>query len=67
MAKSKAKKMREKLEREGRMNPEAKRLISVGLTTRRTPTLTEKINKKRYKPDYQNNDDSVYFFCCLII
>lgn len=62
MAKSKAKKMREKLEREGRMNPEDKRYMNVGLTTRTTPTRQGLLNKQRYKPDYRNSDDSVYFF-----
>lgn len=48
MAKSKAKKMREKLEREGKRNPELGRgtFALVKLTTRKTKTKQEKMKKE---------------------
>lgn len=58
MAKSKNKKMREKLVREGKMDPAQSRLtwgIFDGVT-KRTPTKTEKLNKRKYKRDYNESD-----------
>lgn len=58
MAKSKARKLREKLEREGKRNPSTMRLtwgILDGVT-KRTPTKQEKLNKSKYKRDYGRED-----------
>ena len=58
MAKSKNKKMREKLVREGKNDPSMMRLtwgVFDGVT-KRTPTKQEKLNKQKYKRDYSQTD-----------
>ena len=58
MAKSKARKEREKLEREGKRNPSLSR-ITWGVfdgVTKRTPTKKERMNKQKYKRDYSRED-----------
>ena len=54
MAKSNAKKFREKLEREGRRNPEWNRLSwEIDPTTRKTKTKQEKLRQEMQKADKQ--------------
>lgn len=58
MAKSRSKKMREKLQREGKMNPEMMRLtwgVMDGVT-KKTPTLQQLKKKQKYKPGYDRED-----------
>lgn len=65
MAKSKAKKLREKLTREGRMNPEEKRspFVFTDLRTRRTKTKKDHLYqfKHRNHQSQAGNDGSFYF------
>lgn len=58
MAKSKSKKMRIKLEREGRRNPELERGSWNGINpvTKKTATLKDKLNKTKHKKRW--NDSS---------
>lgn len=70
MAKSKAKKYREKLEREGKRNPENGRGVYAlaNLTTKKTKTKQEKL-QQLYKKERQSRylDDrgekSFFYFC----
>lgn len=71
MAKSKAKKLRERLTREGRMNPEAKR-SPFGFTDMRTRTTkTKKDHLYQFKHmnhhSQEGNDGSFYFEYCYPI
>jgi polyhydroxyalkanoate synthesis regulator phasin len=65
MAKSKAKKLREKLAREGKMNPEAKRspFVFSDLRTRTTKTKKDHLYqfKNKNHQSYDGNDGSFYF------
>jgi hypothetical protein len=64
---SKAKRLRKKLEREGRRNPELNRGDWNGIkpVTRKTPTKLEAVRKyeRKHKPNYSKFDgrDSAYF------
>ncbi|WP_223591834.1 hypothetical protein [Neobacillus bataviensis] len=73
MAKSKAKKLREKLSREGKMNPEVKRssFVHVDMRTRVTKTKKEHLYQFKHKnhQSQDGNDGSFYFAAndrCLI-
>jgi len=65
VAKSKAKKLREKLTREGRMNPEAKRSPFVFTDMRTRATKTKKDHLYQFKQKnhqfQEGNDGSFYF------
>ncbi|MDR7000580.1 hypothetical protein [Neobacillus niacini] len=65
MAKSKAKRLREKLEREGKMNPDVKRspFVFADMRTRTTKTKKDYLYKNKYKNHYskEGNDGSFYF------
>ena len=65
MAKSKAKKLREKLTREGKMNPEVKRspFVFSDMRTRATKTRKDQIYQFKYKnhQSQEGNDGSFYF------
>lgn len=65
MAKSKARKLREKLVREGRRNPEANRspYVFADMQTRRTKTKKDLMYRNKYKnhSSQQGNDGSFYF------
>lgn len=58
MAKSKSRKDREKLARDGKQGPDLMRLtwgIFDGVT-KKTPTKQEKLNKQKYKRNYSRED-----------
>lgn len=59
MSKSKAKKMREKLVREGRRNPELGRspFSMLDLNARKTKTKKEKLNQMKHKKQSFGRDD----------
>ncbi|HSU80676.1 MAG TPA: hypothetical protein VLK78_09675 [Candidatus Angelobacter sp.] len=63
MAKSKAKKQRDKWQREGHFNPELNRGTWAGMnpTTKRTPTLIEKQRKvdSKYKKRFTHGDGAL--------
>ena len=65
MAKSKAKKLREKLAREGNMNPEAKRspFVFTDMRTRATKTKKDHLYQFKHKNHQtrDGNDGSFYF------
>ncbi|MGG3564174.1 hypothetical protein ABES03_21530 [Neobacillus rhizosphaerae] len=65
MAKSKAKKLREKLSREGKMNPEAKRspFVFTDMRTRATKTKKDHLYQFKHKnhQSQDGNDGSFYF------
>jgi hypothetical protein len=65
MAKSKAKKLREKLAREGKMNPEIKRstFTLTDMRTRMTKTKKQHLYQFKHKnhQSYDGNDGSFYF------
>lgn len=65
MAKSKAKKLREKLVREGKRNPESSRspFAFVDLTTKRTKNKKDLLYRNKYKNQHssEGNDGSFYF------
>ncbi|WP_246943196.1 hypothetical protein [Bacillus pinisoli] len=65
MAKSKAKKCREKLVREGKRNPENSRspFAFMDLTTKKTKTKKDLLYRNKYKNQHSNqgNDGSFYF------
>ncbi|MGG1399929.1 hypothetical protein ABE288_19235 [Bacillus salipaludis] len=65
MAKSKAKKQREKMEREGKLNPDLKRspFVFVYMRTRTTQTKKDCLYKNKYKNHYstEGRDGSFYF------
>lgn len=69
MAVSKAKKHRQKLEREGRRNPELSRspFALVDLRSKRTKTKQEQLNKNKHKNQYSfyKDDGSFYFMKCV--
>jgi hypothetical protein len=72
MAKSKAKKKREKLIREGRMNPEINRGSWNGICpiTKKTPTLVEKKRKlenkhKKWNPFFDADERGSIFYLLL--
>jgi polyhydroxyalkanoate synthesis regulator phasin len=60
MAKSKAKKLREKLVREGRRNPEENRGLYVfaDMRTRKTKTKVEKLHQEKHKKRLSDQYDS---------
>lgn len=65
MAQSKAKKMRQKLIREGKRSPELSRspFAFVDLRTRTTKTKSEQLNNHKYKNHNSTyGDDGSYFF-----
>ncbi|TYR81835.1 hypothetical protein FZC66_08415 [Priestia megaterium] len=59
MAKSKAKKLRDKMMREGKRNPELNRgmFVFADMQTRTTKTKQEKLNKQRTKHKKRLSDD----------
>ncbi|PGS48296.1 hypothetical protein [Bacillus sp. AFS041924] len=59
MSKSRAKKLREKLVREGNRNPELSRspFSMLDLNTRRTKSKLEKLNQVKHKKQSFGNDD----------
>lgn len=65
MSKSRAKKQRLKLQREGRRNPETLRggLYPIDLSTRMTKTKKEQINQIKHKKRFQHlkEDDGIFF------
>nr|WP_051591305.1 hypothetical protein [Bacillus sp. UNC438CL73TsuS30] len=65
MAKSKAKKLREKMEREGKLNPDLKRspFVFADMRTRTTKTKKDSLYKNKYKNHYstEGKDGSFYF------
>jgi hypothetical protein len=65
MAKSKAKKLRAKLAREGKMNPEAKRspFVFTDMRTRTTKTKKDHLYLFKHKnhQSHDGNDGSFYF------
>jgi hypothetical protein len=65
MAKSKAKKLREKLSREGKMNPEAKRspFVFTDMRTRATKTKKDHLYQFKHKnhQSQDGHDGSFYF------
>lgn len=64
VAKSKAKKLREKLEREGKMNPEIKRspFVLTDMRTRITKTRKDHIYQFKNKNHrFQDGNDGFYF------
>jgi hypothetical protein len=70
MAKSKAKKLREKLSREGKMNPEVKRspFVFTDMRTRATKTKKDHLYQFKHKNHQSQdggNDGSFYFTCKL--
>lgn len=76
MAKSKAKKQREKLEREGRLNPEIKRSLytarpieQLSLHTRRTKTKKDHMYKQKYKntSNWNGEGDSCIFYFDVLL
>ncbi|KQL44703.1 hypothetical protein AN963_25375 [Brevibacillus choshinensis] len=69
MAKSNARKHREKLEREGKRNPELNRSIFafVDMNQRRTKTKVEKQNQQKHKRSLSfQSDDGLFYFCQAI-
>ncbi|MDF2856298.1 MAG: hypothetical protein K0Q87_2149 [Neobacillus sp.] len=66
MAKSKAKKLRTKLVREGRMNPEEKRspFIFTDMRTRKTKTKKDYLYQSNQKNHHsqEGNDGSLYLY-----
>ncbi len=62
MANSKAKKLRLKIEREGRMNPEQKRFRNVGLTTRVKRNKTKYTRKGRSASDFKSQCGDGLFY-----
>jgi len=71
MAKSKAKKLRDKLVREGNMNPEAKRseFVFTDMCTRRTKTKKDHLYQFKHKnhQSKDGSDGSFYFAAHLIL
>ncbi|PGP12501.1 hypothetical protein COA01_32300 [Bacillus cereus] len=70
MAKSKAKKIREKMVREGKRNPENSRSIYAlkDLRTRKTKTKQEQLNKVLYEErlsDYSKDGMGGRFYYCF--
>lgn len=65
MAKSRAKKLREKLTREGRMNPEEKRspFVFTDMRSRMTKTKKDQLYQFKHKDHHSQdgNDGSFYF------
>lgn len=65
LAKSKAKKMREKIVREGRRNPEVSRspFVFADMRTRRTKTKKDYLyrNNKKNRSSHEGIDGSFYF------
>ncbi|THG92419.1 hypothetical protein AJ85_05005 [Alkalihalobacillus alcalophilus ATCC 27647 = CGMCC 1.3604] len=64
MAKSKAKKQREKLMREGRRNPENGRspYVELSLFTRKTKTKKDKLYQRKHKNHFSNEEKSGSFY-----
>ena len=66
MSRSRAKKYRLKLEREGMRNPETLRggLYNLDLSTRTTKTKKEQINQLKHKKRFQhlNEDEGISFY-----
>lgn len=66
MAKSKAKKMREKLTREGKRNPELSRspFAALDMSTRKTKTKQDQLNQNKHKHknliSYYGDDGSFF-------
>ncbi|MEH7355420.1 hypothetical protein V7150_17875 [Neobacillus drentensis] len=69
MAKSKAKKLREKLVREGNLNPEAKRseFVFTDMRTRMTKTKKDHLYQFKHK-NHQSQDgsDGSFYFAALL-
>lgn len=61
MAKSTAKKMREKLAREGKRNPEENRYRNVGLYTRKVKDKTKYTRKERLSLDGYYGDSGSFY------
>ncbi|MED1790403.1 MULTISPECIES: uracil phosphoribosyltransferase [Brevibacillus] len=68
MAKSSARKHRDKMIREGKRNPELHRSIFalVDMTQRRTKTKAEKLKQQKHKRPLSFQSDDGLFFCGLI-
>lgn len=70
MAKSKSKKLREKLSREGKLNPESKRspFVFNDMRTRVTKTKKDHLYQFKHKnhQSHDGNDGSFYFGGCDI-
>lgn len=66
LAKSKAKKLREKLTREGKMNPEAKRspFVFTDMRTRATKTKKDHLYQFKHK-NHQSQDGHDGSFCLV--
>ncbi len=66
MSRSKAKKNRLKLEREGKRNPETLRggLYAIDLSTRMTKTKKDKLEQFKHKKRFQHlaEDDGIFFY-----
>ncbi|AQY50414.1 hypothetical protein PWEIH_00110 [Listeria weihenstephanensis FSL R9-0317] len=65
MAKSNAQKQREKWIREGKLDPRVKRspFASFDLRSKTTKTKQERINQKKYKHSYSNEErENAYIF-----
>ncbi|WNC16051.1 hypothetical protein [Brevibacillus brevis] len=66
MAKSNARKHREKLEREGKRNPDQNRSLFAfaDMRTRRTKTKAEKWKQQKHKrPLSYSSEDGLFFIC----
>lgn len=63
MAKSSARKHREKLEREGKRNPDQNRSIfaTVDMRSRRTKTKAEKLHQEKHKRSYSSQKEDGLF------
>ena len=73
MSKSKSKKLREKLIREGKRNPELSRspFAMLDLNTRKTKTKQQKLNQVKYKKQSFGNNDyhskDCFYYCGNLI
>jgi hypothetical protein len=69
MAKSNARKQREKLAREGRRNPDQNRSIFAfaDMSQRMTKTKAEKLNQNKHKRSLSwDRDDDLFYLCGLV-
>jgi len=66
MAKSSARKHREKLEREGKRNPDQNRSIfaTVDMRSRKTKTRAEKLYQEKHKRSYSSQKEDGLFYLC---
>ncbi|WP_088808632.1 MULTISPECIES: hypothetical protein [Listeria] len=69
MAKSKAKKQREKLVREGRLNPEIKRspFHTLDLSTRKTKTKKDALYQNKYKNHSLGDEKNGFYFAIKLL